>query len=164
MLREELDEALKLLSLADIDPRLNSKSELSLAHSKLRHTPPLDKQFAVPEPVHSNFRRQKSYMYESLEDKLEDEIGLPDEEELVGGDLEDDLGDEGLGGEEIPGLPSGGGYTVEMAKGQLDGIIGKWMDLAGNYPEGDERHKFMEIGERLREISAVLNRDFIGKR
>lgn len=62
---------------------------------------------------------------------------------------------------DVPGLPSGRGYTVDQAKGQLDGIIKQWMDLAGNYPEGEERHKFLEIGERLREISAVINRDYI---
>ena len=61
------------------------------------------------------------------------------------------------------GISSGSNYTVEMVKSQLDGILKMWMDLAGNYPEGDERHKFIEIGERLREISGVVERDFVQK-
>ena len=65
--------------------------------------------------------------------------------------------------EEPPtGMPSGSGYTIQGAKGQLDGILKNWMDLAGNFPEGKKRHEFLEIGERLREISAVINRDFLG--
>ncbi len=58
------------------------------------------------------------------------------------------------------GLPSGSDYSVDMANSQLTGVIDKWMDLAGNYAEGDQRHNFIEIGERLREIVGVLERDF----
>jgi len=86
----------------------------------------------------------------------EDPLQDPTEEPDLG-----DLGNEGDEGDE--GLSSGSNYTVEMVKNQLDGILKMWMDLAGNYPEGDERHKFIEIGERLREISGVVERDFIQK-
>jgi hypothetical protein len=79
-----------------------------------------------------------------LEDAVSDVVGKGDEGEEKGG-----------------GIPSGNNYSVEMAKQQLDGVIGNWMDLAGNYEEGEERHKFLEIGERLREISGVIARDYI---
>lgn len=92
---------------------------------------------------------------DTLQDPTE-EPGLDDEDTISGGE-----GSEG--GEGGEGLSSGSNYTVEMVKSQLDGILKMWMDLAGNYPEGDERHKFIEIGERLREISGVVERDFVQK-
>lgn len=63
-------------------------------------------------------------------------------------------------GEEIPGTPSGSKYTVDIAMGQLEGILKNWMLLAGDFPEGEQKHNFIEIGERLREISGVLERDY----
>ena len=35
------------------------------------------------------------------------------------------------------------------------------MDMAGGFGEGEQRHRFIEIGERLEEISNTLERDFI---
>ena len=93
-------------------------------------------------------------------EEIIDPAELDSGEDLEGLDVPP--GDESRDGT-IPGLPSGRGYNVQQAKGQLDGIIKQWMDMAGNYPEGDKRHNFLEIGERLREISAVINRDYIEK-
>jgi hypothetical protein len=53
------------------------------------------------------------------------------------------------------------GYTLDNAKSQIDGILKKWMDLSGAYPEGEQRERFLEIGERLEEISNTLERDFM---
>lgn len=53
------------------------------------------------------------------------------------------------------------GYTIDNAKSQIDGILKRWMDLAGAFPEGDQRHNFLQIGERLEEIANTLERDFI---
>jgi hypothetical protein len=95
----------------------------------------------------------------------------------LGGDLEGDLGGETEGLDldtEIPmdgnensenkkggATPAGSDYSIEQAHQQLDGVIGNWMDMAGKYPEGEDRHKFLEIGERLREIAGVIKRDYI---
>lgn len=62
--------------------------------------------------------------------------------------------------ENIPGTPSGNKYSVDTAMGQLEGILKNWMLMAGEFPEGEQKHNFIEIGERLREISGVLERDF----
>jgi hypothetical protein len=35
------------------------------------------------------------------------------------------------------------------------------MELVREFPEGRKRRDFLEIGERLSEIAAVLDRDFI---
>lgn len=53
------------------------------------------------------------------------------------------------------------GYTIDNAKSQIDGILKKWMDLSGAYPDGEKRERFLEIGERLEEISNTLERDFM---
>lgn len=140
MFNEELDKAITLLS--KIDPRLGCQSKLIPIKSDTEHMSSLDKQMSIPDPVRY-FHRQKSYMHEDIDDGSDS-------------DSDDDILDD-----DIPGASSGSNYTIEMAKGQLDGIIGKWMDISGNYPEGERRHKFLEIGERLREISAVIHRDYI---
>ena len=68
----------------------------------------------------------------------------------------------GIGLEEPPrgSLPPTG-YNVQQAKAQLDGILKRWMDMAGGFPEGEQRHRFIEIGERLEEIANTLERDFV---
>ena len=65
------------------------------------------------------------------------------------------------------GLPQKGyarrdGYSMRMARDQLDGILGKWMEVLGQYAPGDERRtKLQQIGERLQEISNTITRDFV---
>ena len=161
MFNEELDEAINILSLSKVDPRLDCPSELTPIKSSTKHMPSLDQQMSLPNPARY-FHRQKSYMHEAVDnlDDLENK-DLGGGDDLGGNDLGDDLDGDEINNDDIPGASSGSNYTIEMAKGQLDGIIGKWMDIAGNYPEGERRHKFLEIGERLREISAVIHRDYI---
>ena len=53
-------------------------------------------------------------------------------------------------------------YSIDQARGQLDGIIKQWMNLSSRFPAGSvEQDKFIEIGKRLTEISQVIQRDFI---
>jgi hypothetical protein len=171
---ELLDEAVKAIPLAKIDKRLASKSKLTAVKSHQDHMPPPPGVVSLPLDVNVNIRRDNVPLSDSIQEAApmaeipeeEPEAEAP-EEEAPGAEAEEpEITDDDLpslsGQEQIPGLPSGSNYTLEMAKGQLDGILGKWIDLAGNYPEGDKRHQFIEIGERLREISAVLQRDYIG--
>ena len=65
------------------------------------------------------------------------------------------------GGEQQAGYADGeAGYTIDMIIGQIRGVIKPWMQIASRYPEGEQRHNFMEIGERLSEIANTLERDF----
>lgn len=167
---ERLDKAMKLVPLTKIDGRLDMPSELEPIESDTEHMPPLDHKISEPAQVNVNLTRARPMLSDSV--IREDEFDLGGEED-IGGDEgggaltadDDEITDADIPSEpadDTPaGMPSGSEYTVEQAKGQLDGIIKQWMDLAGNYPEGEQRHNFLEIGERLREISGVLNRDFI---
>jgi hypothetical protein len=150
---ELLNEAVKAIPLAKIDKRLATKSKLTVIKPRLEHMPPPPGVTNLPLDVNVNIHRDSVPLSDSIQEaapEIAPEIeAAPEASEITDADLP------------IPGLPSGGGYTLEIAKGQLDGILGKWMDIAGNYPEGDQRHKFIEIGERLREISAVIQRDFL---
>ena len=57
------------------------------------------------------------------------------------------------------------GYSVRMARDQVDGILGKWMEVLGQFSPGDEnRAKLQQIGERLQEISNTMTRDFVEAR
>ena len=54
------------------------------------------------------------------------------------------------------------GYSVRMARDQVDGILGKWMEVLGQFSPGDEnRARLQQIGERLQEISNTMTRDFV---
>jgi hypothetical protein len=119
---------------------------------------PLPHVAGFPQDVNCNIKKTRVYLHDATIREAA-EMALPGEEpkpEIAEPETEPE------GGDELPGLPSGKSYTLNMAKKQLDGILEQWMDLAGNYEEGEERHNFLEIGERLREISAVLQRDFLG--
>ena len=183
---KELKDALRITQLEKVDKRLDMPSELSPVTSNTKHMPKLN-QIITPEPglPNTNFQKQQVYLREANEDELrrrpredeedidsmlekgeeefEDDGGLgPTEEE--GALPDEDITDADLPEpeeQEVPGLPSGSKYTLQQAKGQLDGVIRQWMDLSGNYPEGDKRHNFLEIGERLREITAVIQRDYL---
>jgi hypothetical protein len=56
-----------------------------------------------------------------------------------------------------------GGYTLDMAKGQLDSLVKQWMLLAVKlYPAGSlAQDAFLELGKRLGEITGRLQTDFI---
>lgn len=101
---------------------------------------------------------------DELEDELENGSG-PQDEALDAPDLGENDGNatepQGEAPETTEPLPVDGGYTIQMAKNQLDGVIKQFPKLSVQFPEGDKRHKFIEIEERLSEISAVLARDFI---
>jgi hypothetical protein len=169
-----LDRALH--SLEDIDPRLDVDSHLEQINAGQTRATVSNSigQNLITMPVHTNLKAPRN-IKESVDltpDAIPDSAGAaPPEENKPQLDLGGDGGEEitdadlppqgGQGQEPIPGMPSGNNYTVDQAKGQLDGIIKNWMDMAGNYPEGEQRHNFIELGERLREISAVINRDFM---
>lgn len=168
-----LDRALH--SLEDEDPRLAVDSHLEQINANQTRATVCNSigQSLITMPVHTNLKAPRN-IRESLDmtpDAIPDAAGAGapegDKPDL---DLSGDGGGEEVtdadlppqGGQEpVPGMPSGNNYTIDQAKGQLDGIIKNWMDMAGNYPEGEQRHNFIEIGERLREISAVINRDFM---
>ena len=175
-----LDRALH--SLEDEDPRLKQESGMELVNAgqtRAQVSTTMGPNLVIT-PVHTQLKNVRGRpLKESLDMAPE---GVPDaagagKPELNLGGGGDDLGGDEItdadlpqdgqqkqdpaAGGEVPGLPSGNNYTIDQAKGQLDGIVKNWMDLAGNYPEGEQRHNFIEIGERLREISAVLNRDFM---
>lgn len=169
---KKLSDALKIVPVAEWDKRLDVKSDLKRVESSTEKGPRLDPVIATePDDVYSNFGRKKTWVTEDVasdvEKELETDENLPvddvtepvpeDEESEDEGILDSDIPER----EHIPGTPSGSGYTVKQAKGQLDGIIKQWLMMAGNYPEGEQRHNFLEIGERLREISGVLQRDFL---
>lgn len=161
---KHLSEALKAVPMARLDKRLDSPSDMRVITSDTEHAPPLDRPVTNPAQVYVNLQRHTPVTNEEMELPLDepvegDDMGIP-EPDL---DITDDDLPQPDQKEEIPATPSGNEYTLDMAKGQLDGIIEKWMDLSGNYPEGEQRHKFIEIGERLREISGVIHRDFLAK-
>lgn len=152
-----LAEALEVIPLGKIDKRLKTQSKLGMPTSRLRKSKQASSLAGptLPSPVFTNLRREKLPLSDDIMSEQVTDEDLPPREEAAPTEAAST-------GEVVPGLPSGSKYTLSQAKGQLDGIIKFWMDLAGNYPEGEQRHKFLEIGERLREISAVLNRDFLG--
>lgn len=171
---DDLNRAIEALDMSNLDPRLSTDSQLRNVQHNTESMPALDRPVHKPLPVRSNLRRHQPAVNEQLELDDEDELG----DELGDDELDDELGDDELDdeledalgepkqdqlddGDTPAGIPSGSGYDLNMAKSQLDGIIEKWMDLAGNFPEGEKRHEFIEIGERLREISGVLHRDFL---
>lgn len=167
-----LNEALQITVLKGVYNPSNLKTIQSTMEKSSISVDTVD---TPPAGAYSNLHREKV----KLSDSLIREAEAPPTPE--GGDDEGifDLKDDPTAGPEgefegqtaeLPegepggeGISSGSNYTVEMVKNQLDGILKMWMDLAGNYPEGDERHKFIEIGERLREISGVVERDFVQK-
>jgi len=165
-----LNEALQITVLKGIYSPSNLKTVQSTLEKSSISVDPVDMPAAG---AYSNLHREKVKLSDSL--IREAEAKIPSSESpsgvVAGGsdELEDPTaeppeGELDIGGEEDNvGLSSGSNYTVEMVKSQLDGILKMWMDLAGNYPEGDDRHKFLEIGERLREISGVVERDFVQK-
>jgi len=171
---KRLDEAVrKVVPLEKIDPRLKADSELVPAKTRLkvaRVGPRQKTTRAVPQPVQNPLKRQPQYLSDSVlrEDELDQALAAletpkaapkPAPEGEGAPTLAPEAGAEQSSGE--AGISSGSKYTLQQAKGQLDGIVKQWMDLAGNLPEGGERHKFLEIGERLRAISGAIQRDFI---
>jgi hypothetical protein len=93
----------------------------------------------VPPPTHSNLKRVRV----NLSDDVLREIG----EAPVGAQTGS----------------AAGGYTLDMAKGQLDSLVKQWMLLAVKlYPAGSRaQDAFLELGKRLGEITGRLQTDFI---
>jgi len=152
-LEKILDKRLEIDNLEDLDPRLSSDTRMSKASSRLQRMEPLPDQPVAVQQVNTNLQRDKVRLSDGIireEEEIDVSIKDPDQSKEA----------ENYGGS----TPGGSGYTLENAKNQLDGIVDKWMELAGYYPDGEKRHDFLEIGERLREISGVLQRDFLGIR
>lgn len=176
---KRLDEAVrKVVPLEKIDPRLKADSELLPAKTRLKVARVGSRQKttrSVPTPVQNPLKRQPQYLSDSFlrEDELDQALAALETPKAAPkpaapkpaapeGAAQAPAPEAGAGqtsGE--AGISSGSKYTLQQAKGQLDGIVKQWMDLAGNLPEGGERHKFLEIGERLRAISGAIQRDFI---
>lgn len=55
------------------------------------------------------------------------------------------------------------GYTLEMAHGQLKGVLKNWYSIAGKYETGDKRNKFLELGERIQEVVNKIEQDFLNE-
>jgi len=183
-LEETLNDIMGRRKLEDEDGRLKCRSELKPVKARQEHMAPVPGAENKPLDVNVNLHRERvplsddvhvdqTVIGEARDDKArddereddlmpDDEDLMPDDEDLMPDD-EDLMPDEGgeAEGEKEDGTPQGSGYDLKMAKGQLDGILEKWMDIAGTYPDGSKRDEFMEIGERLREISGVLQRDFL---
>jgi hypothetical protein len=58
------------------------------------------------------------------------------------------------------GSKTASGYSLKNVNDQLEGMVNKWFKLAQNY-EGDQREAFLKLGDRLSEISDVLESEFI---
>lgn len=166
---EDLDKS--LTKLTDIDSRLNMDSDLQPVASSLEVCFPDPSKVVntpIPPPVNVNLRRDKVPLSDSLirEQEIELEPDESTDPEMAGDEIDDIIGpapDEELPGEQdLPGTPGSAQMSVQQLKGQLDGLLKNWMDIAGEYPEGKKRHDWLEIGERLREISGVIQRDFVG--
>ena len=179
MLTEKrIDEALEVTPLAQLDSRLDQPGPAGIVPISSRnkaakiggkgHSSSMHIQ-NVP-PVHSQLVREAAPAPQvpQAAPAAPQAAPAPPEKQGAQGEVSpEEIKPEDLpqqpGLEEPPtGMPSGSGYSIDIAKGQLDGILKHWMDLAGNFPEGKKRHEFLEVGERLREISAVINRDFLG--
>ena len=176
MLTEKrLDEALEVTPLAQLDSRLDQPGPAGIVPISSRnkaakiggkgHSSSMHIQ-NVP-PVHSQLVREAAPAPQEAPVAPQAAPASPEQQGAQGEVSPEEIQPEDLPGqqglEEPPtGMPSGSGYSIDIAKGQLDGILKHWMDLAGNFPEGKKRHEFLEVGERLREISAVINRDFLG--
>lgn len=92
--------------------------------------------------------------------ELEHDKGIELDNDEIDQPLEGPAGEEGYAGEPIHDKPEG--YSVQNAYDQLGGILKQWMNLQGQYPEGsDNKEKFIELGERLKEIQLVMKRDFM---
>jgi hypothetical protein len=150
--------------------------------SDTEHMPELGRQFEKPKDINSNFARAKVYTEEYLireypgddlkpgkddprpiprSKEEENDFVEPREPEVEDEILDSDLPETGSGEDIITPTSSGSKYTMAQAKGQLDGILGQWMDLAGNIPEGPKQDKFFEIGKILRGVSGILNDEFM---
>ena len=162
----KLSETIEVIPLAKLDKRLDSmKSELYPVEHNLKSMPPVPAQF-TKEPRTVPGKKEKVYAHEDIEDVLREYSS--DKLELNDTDLEDDLEEADFDADEMESVQisdelPGTKYTVAHAKGAIDGMLGKWMEMVRDFPEGKKRRDFLEIGERLSEISAVLERDFIRK-
>jgi hypothetical protein len=181
-INKKLNKSFRVVPLTSIDNRLDSESDLKPIKSRLKvskvrggihetmekpmtgaeaHKPmtgpdvdgiasKMDTDMSMPDTPDESMP--------DTPDMSNDDIGLDDELPMDG----DGDGDGGANSDEHGGAtPSDGSYSTEQAYQQLNGILNNWMDLSGKYPEGEERHKFLEIGERLREIAGVIKRDYI---
>lgn len=154
---KRLFEALQLTPLTTEDSHLKPvKHGLKQSNQRFR-TPPSN----IPPEVHSNLKRERV----KLSDNIVVDCDVITEEDLP---LEappkvpvKQQASPAPAPAQQP-LPSTTGYTIQQAKGQIDGVIKQWMLLAGNYPTGSaEQDKFIELGKRLGEISRVIERDFV---
>ena len=166
MMKFKLSEAVEVIPLAKLDKRLDTESELYPVEHNLETMPPVPVQFTEkPKPVPG--KKEKVYAHEDIEDVLReyssDKLELNDTNDT---ELDDDLEEADFDIDEMESVQvsdklPGTKYTVAHAKGAIDGILSKWMEMVRDFPEGEKRHNFLEIGERLSEIAAVLERDFI---
>lgn len=166
-----LNEAMELVPLTSMDPRLDQNSDIEPIKSNLKRSQQFHSTCGSPSspPVHTAIKGIREAVEAPAAPPQQQAPQAPPSDEITQDDLPplegeapqqgggQDQGQQGGGG-----LPNGGDYTTQNAKEQIDGILKNWLDLAGQYPEGDLRHNFLEIGERLREISGVLHRDFLG--
>jgi hypothetical protein len=99
-----------------------------------------------------------------------DELGG---DELGGDELGGDEGGDELGGEgfdDLLGEPESepespdvenmrSGFSLTHVSDQLDGIVNNWFEFAIDM-EGDEKEKFLALGERISEISDIIRTEY----
>ena len=161
----KLSEAIEVIPLAKLDKRLDQPSKIYPVEHNLETMPPVPAQFTKePRPVPG--KKEKVYAHEDIEDVLReyssDKLDDMSDDTRLEDDLEEaDFDIDEMKSEQVSDELPGSKYTVAHAKGALDGMLSKWMELVREFPEGRKRRDFLEIGERLSEITAVLDRDFI---
>lgn len=98
-----------------------------------------------------------------------DELDLSAKEELDGVeddlDLEDDLDpvESDMDNIQEPERPESNNkqeYNINQVTAQLDGMVEHWFKLAQNM-EPNKKEDFLKLGDRLSEISEILNAEFV---
>ena len=139
------------IQIGKIDPRLKTKSRLkTINHGLVKSPPPPGVNNYPPPPPNVNLKREKVPLSDAIDQAYQQK---PPQSPSPQPQPQPQP-------PQSP-QPQPKQYTVEKAHKAIEGIISKWMQLAGQWPEGKQRHNFMEIGERLREIAGVLQRDFM---
>ena len=179
-INEKLNRAFDVVPMAKWDKRLATDSELKSQTTRLKRADVLPRlAWEAPTiPTKSNYKPNKVTLSDEHIRIIAEEMQTPEVSQEISEIPEEPTEETVPKVEVVPEtektepeytpevrtVPSGSGYSVEMARNQIEGILNNWSKMERAYPENsDKRVKFDTIKNILGEISDGLYKDFIEK-